>query len=223
MKIYEIFFIEVSTLSTPPPSERSGDTSRSGRQDASALRRQWILEAARACLGEAGTAGATVSAIAARAGVSNGLLYRFFRNKEHLFEVVLDEVVRDWVRAMVPRDASEPATDALAGMFRRSVTFCRENPLLAALLRDAPEVERLRSANRDRVQPHRDLVAGILERGIASGELRPDLDVPAVADIVCQLQSDYSSRAYRRDEAFPDSPAVIEAAVRFILDAVRMG
>src|SRR5262245_2910590 len=74
----------------PAPSRKAG----------SEQRRRRILEAARACFGEAGFAGATVGTIADRAGVSNGLLYQFFRGKEHLFEVVLREIIDDWVRAL---------------------------------------------------------------------------------------------------------------------------
>jgi AcrR family transcriptional regulator len=184
-----------------------------------------VLEAARACFGEAGFAGATIGAIAERAGVSNGLLYQFFRSKEHLFEVVLREIIGDWVRAMVPRDtaANESASEALEGMFRRSVEFCRRHPLLPALLRgdEGLQLSRIRAAGRDRVQPHRDLVASLLRRGIEAGEFKRDLDVASVADVICQLQPDYSGRAYRRDRDFPDSPAIIDAATRFLLDAVR--
>jgi AcrR family transcriptional regulator len=194
------------------------------RQAGSQRRRRQILAAARACFGEAGFAGATVSAIAERAGVSNGLLYQFFRNKEHLFEVVLREIIGDWVRAMLPRDAAQEAPSrALDGMFRRSVEFCRAHPLLPALLRgdEGLQLSRIREAGRDRVQPHRDLVASILRRGIEAGEFKADLDVASVADLICQLQADYSARAYRRDPRYPDSPAIIDAATRFILDAVR--
>ena len=66
--------------------------------------------------------------IAREAGVSNGLLYQFFRNKKHLFEVVLNEVIIDWVRAMVHGEVpEESAAGKLEGMFRRSVEFCRTN------------------------------------------------------------------------------------------------
>jgi hypothetical protein len=108
-------------------------------------------------------------------------------------------------------------------MFRRSVDFCRAHPLLPALLRGDEELQltRIREAGRDRVQPHRDLVASILRRGIEAGEFEPDLDVASAADVICQLQADYSARAYRRDPRFPDSPAIIDAAIRLILDAVR--
>src|SRR5688572_942278 len=195
-----------------------------GRKAGSEERRRRVLEAARACFGEAGFAGATIGAIAERAGVSNGLLYQFFRSKEHLFEVVLREIISDWVRVLVPRDAGEDsASRALEGMFRRSVEFCRRHPLLPALLRgdEGLELSRIRAAGRDRVQPHRDLVASLLRRGIEAGEFKRDLDVPSVADVICQLQGDYSGRAYRRDPEFPDSPAIVEAATRFLLDAVR--
>lgn len=206
---------------TDPAEEFPGDRP-SRRREASEERRQRVLEAARRCFGEQGFAGATVSEIARRADVSNGFLYTFFRSKEHLFEVVLEEIIRDWVRAMVPRGVREPAGDTLEGMLRRSVEFCRSHPLLPALLRGdrALQLSRIQTAGRDRVQPHRDLVASILRRGIESGEFSGDIDVPAVADVICQLQADYSGRAYRGDPAFPDSPEIIDAAVRFIRDAV---
>ncbi len=192
------------------------------RRRESERKRARILEAARACLGERGYAGATVGEIARRAGVSNGLLYRFFRNKEHLVEHVLGEVVRAWVREMLPR-ADESASQALEGMFRRSVEFCRSHPLLPALLRQDPELQlsRLRIAGRDRVQPHRELVSRLLRQGIAAGEFRGDLDVPATADVLCQLQSDYSSRAARGDDQFPDDPRIIEAAIGLLRAAVE--
>lgn len=200
--------------SDPAPSRREG----------SEQRRRRVLEAARACFGEGGFAGATIGTIAERAGVSNGLLYQFFRSKEHLFEVVLREIIGDWVRALVPRETEEESAGrALEGMFRRSVEFCRRHPLLPALLRGDQDLQlsRIREAGRDRVQPHRDLVASLLRRGIEAGEFKTDLDVASVADVICQLQADYSARAYRRDPGYPDSPVIVDAATRFILDAVR--
>ncbi len=174
--------------------------------------------------GERGFAGTTVEAIAAGAGVSNGLLYQFFRNKEHLFEVVVDRVLREWVRAMVAREEPEPrsAADRLEGLFRRSYHFARSHPLLPALL--CGEAGRGRrgtgSVAPERVVAHRAHVARILREGIESGELAPDLDVDAVADVICTLQVEYSVRAYRRDPLFPVSDAHVDAAVRFIRDAV---
>jgi AcrR family transcriptional regulator len=212
----------------PVPAEQNVDHPPDGtggrRQEQSERRRRRVLEAAQECLGELGFARATVTEIARRANVSNGLLYQFFRSKEHLFARVLEEVVRDWVREMVPRE-NESASAALEGMFRRSVDFCRTHPLLPALLRQDPELQlsRLQVAAGDRAQAHRDLVARLLTRGIEGGEFRRNLDVSATADVICQLQSDYSGRAYRSDDRFPDDPRIIDAAVELIRAAVGSG
>jgi TetR/AcrR family fatty acid metabolism transcriptional regulator len=213
-------------MSTESP-EATAELPRAGaprRQDQSQRRRARVLDAAQACFGRDGYAGATVARIAREAGVSNGLLYQFFRNKEQLFGVVLKQVVRDWVRAMVPRcDSAETPAQALEGMFRRSVDFCRSTPLLPALLSRDPalQLQRIQMASAERIEPHRELVASILQAGVTSGEFRSDLDVHSAADLICQLQSDYSRRAYADDPRFPLTPALIEAAVHFIHDAVR--
>jgi hypothetical protein len=65
------------------------------------------------------------------------------------------------------------------------------------------------------------LIAEILERGIAQGEFRADLDVTSSADLICQVISDYSRRAYAADPEFPATPPIIDAVARFILDGVR--
>ncbi|MGI9431984.1 MAG: TetR family transcriptional regulator [Myxococcota bacterium] len=195
------------------------------RQEQSERRRRSILEAAREGFGRLGFAKATVDSIASEAGVSNGLLYQFFRNKEHLFEVVIGELLRDWARAISLRDQPEPATAgaALEATFRASVEFARANPLLPKLLSEDAQLqlERFRLVGKDRVEPHRQWVAGILERGVAAGEFRADLDVPAMADVICQLQSDYANRAYRRDPLHPATPDVIDAAIRLIAAGLR--
>jgi AcrR family transcriptional regulator len=57
---------------------------RAHRRDPQGHRRA-ILEAARACFGERGFARATIRDIAARAGVTHGLVMRQFASKEQLF------------------------------------------------------------------------------------------------------------------------------------------
>jgi len=205
----------------PPSRPRTGP---GRRRHASERRRRAILDAARVCFGREGYAGATVARIAEEAGVSNGLLYQFFRNKDELLTVVLKDVMRDWVRALVPREdeRARPA-EALEQMFRRSVEFCATNPLLPALLSSDPalQLQRIRMASEGRLDAHRQLIASILERGIELDEFREDLDVVSAADVISQLTADYSMRPYRADPRFPATPRIVDATVRFILDAVR--
>lgn len=204
--------------------EPSPEPGTSRRRAGSAERRRRILEAARACFGREGYAGATVARIAEEAGVSNGLLYTFFRNKDHLLEVVLKDVVRDWVRALVPRpDEEDRPAVALEQMFRRSVSFCATHPLLPALLSNDPalQLQRITRAAEGRIDAHRELVARVVRRGIESGEFRSDLDVESFADVVVQLTADYSRRAYASDPNFPFDDRLVDTVARFILDAAR--
>lgn len=200
--------------STPPPNRR---------QQRSQQRREHILEAARGCFGRQGFAGATVETIASSAGVSNGLLYQFFDGKEALFQVVVADVVRDWVRAMVPRpEETLSPGEKLEAMLRRSFEFCRSEPLLPAILTgdELLELGRIGNPDRKRIHDHRDLIANLLRDGIAAGEFRADLDVASVADLIQQLHIDYSTRAYRREPEFPVDDGLIDAACNFVHAAV---
>jgi AcrR family transcriptional regulator len=194
------------------------------RQQGREQRLQRIVDAARACFAEHGFAGSTVEAIAVRAGVSNGLLYKHFQGKEHLFQAVVGDIVRDWVRALVPDEALSP-TQKLEAMFRRSVEFCRTNPLLPAVLSGDKrfELARIGNPDRGRVHAHRQLIANVLADGIAKGEFRSDLEVDAMADLIQLIHAEYASRAYRNDPEFPYDDALVDAAVRFIDDAVAAG
>lgn len=196
----------------------------SRRQQHSQQRRERILEAARACFGRHGFAGATVEAIASGAGVSNGLLYQFFDGKEALFQVVVAEVVRDWVRAMVPRtEEGLSPSEKLEAMLRRSFNFCRSEPLLPAILTGDEwlQLERIGHPDLERIHDHRDLIARVLRDGIRAREFRADLEVDSVADLIQQLHIDYSTRAYRRKPEFPVDDELIDAACRFVHAAVE--
>lgn len=196
----------------------------STRQQGMEQRLQRIVDAARACFGEHGFAATTVEAIAGRAQVSNGLLYKHFSGKEHLFQAVVSDIVRDWVRVLVAADAESLGPAAkLEAMFRRSVEFCRTNPLLPAILSGDKRfvLARIGNPDRGRVHAHRQLIAKVLSDGIAKGELRPDLPIDATADLIQQIHTEYASRAYRSDPEFPVDDALVDAAVRFIHAAVR--
>ncbi len=206
------------------PAASAGDRSRGKRRADSERRRQRILEAARRCFGELGFARAKVETIAARADVSNGLLYQFFRNKEHLFEVVIETVLRDWRRAILPAvEEGASAAEAIEAMLRGSIEFAGRDPLLPALLTEEAALELSRFSDLTGLwsEGHREYASALLRRGIDSGEFRADLDVEAAADVICQLHVDYSRRAYRPGEGPRPTPALVDGVVRFVLDAIR--
>jgi AcrR family transcriptional regulator len=69
-------------------------------------KRQLLLEAGLAEFAEYGVAGARIDRLAKRAGVSAGMVYTFFDNKDGLFEAVFDLIVEQTV-AGIPIDAGD--------------------------------------------------------------------------------------------------------------------
>jgi AcrR family transcriptional regulator len=143
-----------------------------------------LLAAAQQLMEEGGYGAASVVAIAERAGVASGTLYRHFASKEELFVEVFRSVCAREERAM--RTASKrTAASGGAGEWLQTVlgTFARRalsNPRLAwALIAEPvdPRVDAERLAYRARYAA---VISEGLEAGIASGEL-PAQDVRLTA------------------------------------------
>jgi AcrR family transcriptional regulator len=151
--------------------------------------RERIVSAAREQVAEAGYASASVQAVARRAGVATGTVYRHFPSKSELFaEVfrrasqreldVVTEVTAD--RSLPPGQRVAAAAEAFS---RRALAA----PTMAyALLAEPvdPVVEAERLAFR---RGYRDAFARALDEGIASGELREQDSELAAAAIVGAL------------------------------------
>ena len=69
-----------------------GGTGRAPRQDRGWATRSRLLESAVSCLAELGWSGATVSVVAARAGVSRGATQHYFPTREDLFTAAIDHM-----------------------------------------------------------------------------------------------------------------------------------
>jgi AcrR family transcriptional regulator len=146
--------------------------------------RERLLKAARELIEEGGYGTASVIAIASRAGVAAGTLYRHFGSKEELFVEVFRAVCDREVHAMqasaqaMPADATQ--VDRLETVF---ATFAeralRRRRLAWALLAEPvdPLVDAERLAYRERYAA---LVAGVLRQAIAAGEI-PEQDVELTA------------------------------------------
>jgi AcrR family transcriptional regulator len=150
---------------------------------AAAPTRERLLAAAHELVEEDGYAGASVAAIARRAGVSAGALYRHWPSKGELFAELFRSVCDREVAAMQEADrriVSGSAVDRVEAVLATFAERALRNPRLAwALIAEPvhPLVDAERLAYRREYA--RRLVAG-LRAGIASGEL-PDQDAELTA------------------------------------------
>jgi AcrR family transcriptional regulator len=136
--------------------------------------RERLLRAAQDLIEEGGYAAASVAAIAERAGVAAGTMYRHFDSKEDLFVEVFRTVCSGEERAMRAASAEMASAGAVARLEEVLATFAERalrNPRLAwALIAEPvdPLVDAERLAYRER---YAGVVAEGLRDGIADGEL----------------------------------------------------
>jgi AcrR family transcriptional regulator len=143
-----------------------------------------LLAAAQELIEEGGYGAASVIAIAARAGVAAGTLYRHFASKEELFVEVFRTVCEREERAMRAAGSEMPdgagATERLETVLATFAARALRNRRLAwALIAEPvdPRVDAERLAYRGRYAA---LIAETLSAGIASGEL-PEQDAELTA------------------------------------------
>jgi AcrR family transcriptional regulator len=190
-----------------------------------------IIDAALAIFGERGLAAARLDDIAKRAGLSKGTIYLYFPNKEELFR----EVIRQTIIAQIERAERElaaatqrSASETLAQFVRGYWGFLRSNDfaalfrLIHAELSNFPDLARF--YGREVIERVWRLVAGIVERGIRSGEFR-DVD-PTVAGrmlgpmllmhaLWCNHRDLFKATANKTDEQ------VLDEVLDFYLHALR--
>src|SRR5438105_8788029 len=145
--------------------------------------RERLLQAAQELIEEGGYAAASVAAIAERAGVAAGTLYRHFESKQELFVELFRSVCAREERAMRAAAQDAGSVDAVLRLEDVFATFAERalrNPRLAwALIAEPvdPLVDAERLAYRERYAA---LIAEGLRAGIRAREL-PDQDVALTA------------------------------------------
>jgi AcrR family transcriptional regulator len=184
-----------------------------------AAARETIVNAAMDQLAEGGYASASVVAVARRAGVATGSVYRHFPSKSDLFAEVFRRASQaevDLLKGMTAR--GEPVTQRLAAWVEAFVRRALAEPVRAyALIAEPidPVVEAERLVFR---RAYADLFAATLRDGIARGELAPhDPDLVAAA-IVGALAEALVGPLARRDAG---ADALVAGLQTFVLSAVR--
>jgi len=140
-----------------------------------------ILRATRHLVARGGFREAQIAAVAADAGVSTGLIYRYFPSKAELFVEVLTQAIDAEIIVLRGAAACQPsAREQLGAAIDAFVRRALAGPMLAyAFIAEPvdPEVDAERIRGRRRFG---DVFANILREGIARGEFpAQDADVTA--------------------------------------------
>jgi AcrR family transcriptional regulator len=171
------------------PTEKND---RAGAEDAPARGRgrprsaeaeQAILDATLRMLGTQGVAGTTIEGVAAEAGVGKTTIYRRWPTKTDLILAAISNIVPPGD----PPDTGTMAGDmaALAETQRRRLAGSGLSGIVPRVLAESMGDPKLHKDFVDRVvDPFRDMLRLFIERGIERGELRPDLEVEPLVDLL---------------------------------------
>jgi AcrR family transcriptional regulator len=150
---------------------QSAETVRRPRADA-VRNRERVLEAAKAVF-SAGGPEASLEAVAKRAGVGIGTLYRHFPTREALFEAVYRREVQQLTELAEQLKGEAEPVDALRRWLRSNVEFiATKKGMMAALALAVHGSSELYAHTFDRLT---NAVGALLERAVAAGEIRADI------------------------------------------------
>lgn len=150
---------------------KSAEAARRPRADA-VRNRERVLEAAKAVF-SAGGPEASLEAVARRAGVGIGTLYRHFPTREALFEAVYRREVEQLGELAEQLKSEAAPVDALRRWLRSNVEFvATKKGMSAALALAVHGSSELYAYTFDRLTK---AVGALLDRAIAAGEIRPDI------------------------------------------------
>jgi AcrR family transcriptional regulator len=155
--------------------DRGSPGEKTGRQPrADALRNRERLLAAAKAVFSSGGAEASLEAVAKRAGVGIGTLYRHFPTREALFEAVYRREVEQLAELAEELKGKAAPVEALRRWLHANVEFVATKKGMAAALAlaaHAPSAE-LTSYSFERLTK---AVGMLLDRAVATGEIRADI------------------------------------------------
>jgi TetR/AcrR family transcriptional regulator len=158
---------------------QTSSKTRSGTRRRPEESRAAILQAAVREFAREGVAGARTDAIARLAGVNKALLYYYFKDKEALYDAVLDEVfigVRETVRKALAQPL--PPREKLKAYVRAHFDYIAANPpyhriVNAEFLRAGRESSRMGRVAQQYLRPIFSSLAALLKEGAESGDFQP--------------------------------------------------
>jgi AcrR family transcriptional regulator len=158
----------------------------------------------------------TMEDVARAAGVSKGTIYTYFRDKNELFFQLATEGLDRFCELLddrIPEDV--PFDDKLLSTCREiSAFFVKRKPLMRVMLehegRTASFHRQMRSRWKEKRLRMVQAVAGILELGVAGGQIRSDVPAAALAELLLGMLRARGRRMHQEGEELLSIENVVE-------------
>lgn len=148
-------------------------------------RQDQIAEAALDVVASQGMKALNVAAVAQRVGLVPSAIYRHFKSKEEILDVVLELIGnRLWANVLIVCEQTEHALERLQQLLMRHVKLIRENSAIPSVIFS----DEVYGGNRERrlkagvlIQDYLAEVERIVRNGQRRGQIRPELRAQTVA------------------------------------------
>jgi AcrR family transcriptional regulator len=210
-----------------PASDPSAPAPPARRLPADERRAQILREAAH-LFGTHGFSGTTTRDVAARVGLTEAALYRYFPSKEAMYSSILDErmAAPDLLDPLEPLAAAGDDRGVFGGLALTLLRSVEADPtMLRLLLYSALEGhEMARPFQETRIRRLREFLSRYLERRIAEGAFRPiDAALGARAFIGMVVDHLIVRQVFGQRDQYPQAPEVVaETFVSIFLDGVAV-
>lgn len=163
-------------------------------------RRRLVLEAAESCFARKGLRATTMQDIADEAGVSYGVLYRYFQSKADLFRAASEEAETAREARFQEAEQEGDSIAVVATALRLSLDRWRDPQASDEVrLRSQVVVEALNDPDlarvvREGLEAYWSRFVALIRDGQARGEIDPGLDAMAVAQLLFALQEGFTGQ-----------------------------
>jgi len=186
-----------------------------------------ILAAAEAVFAEHGFGGATMAAIAARAGVPKPNIHYYFPTKQRLYRAVIERVLTAWLDAARSFDTSADVSEALTAYIGAKMDLAREMPLssqiwASEIMRGAPVIQDFLDTTLTQWVRSRERV---VRKWIAEGKLRP-IEPKFLFYMIWATTQHYANAAHEiasLENGRPLDDEAFERAKRQVVETVLRG
>lgn len=162
-------------MSSPSNAPSREPRPQDGRLARGRRSRERIRRAARELFAECGFDGATLRAIAARAGMGASSIYRHVESKEELLvQELVDLQEEAWTRFRLLDDRARSTPDRVRAFFEAQHTLLAETPDLTVIALRATTYPNARVSRR--VLALQDRTVGVLAELLQAGRVRGDVD-----------------------------------------------
>ena len=174
------------------------------REEKNALSRQRILDAAMEEFSRKGYAGASLNTVCAEKGISKGIIYHHFKDKDELYLLCIKECF-DAITSYLEKTAETftgSATERLQAYFDARLCFFAEHPLYLGIFADATfhPPGNLADAIADSRKGFDDLNISILTNLLQNETLREELSIDLIVEDF-RIYMDYFHMRFRADFA----------------------